>query len=138
MGILTAVAGLGIIGALMGSAFAILVVVANCFLYTKMGEPWWKAIIPFYNLFVINEKIFGNGWWFLITAFGAVPYVGWIVCLLYSVIFNVRLARSFGKESVFALGLILLSPIFILILGLGQARYVRLADFDYKRPFAEF
>ena len=39
-------------------------------------------------------------------------------------IFCVKLARVFGKNGGFAVGLILLNPIFIMILGFGKAQYV--------------
>ena len=43
--------------------------------------------------------------------------------IIFYVIVTVDLAKSFGKGVGFAIGLILLSPIFILILGFGAAEY---------------
>ena len=43
--------------------------------------------------------------------------------LIMLVIFARRLARTFGKSGWFALGLVLLNPIFIMILGFGKAEY---------------
>jgi len=41
-----------------------------------------------------------------------------------SIIMMLDLARAFGRGVGFAIGLILLSPIFILILAFGGSRYV--------------
>ncbi len=62
-------------------------------------------------------KIVGRPWWWLILAM--IPLVNFI----FGIIINVDLAKSFGKGVGFAIGLILLSPIFIIILGFGDARY---------------
>lgn len=48
-----------------------------------------------------------------------IPLVNFII----AIIINLDLAKSFGKGAGFAIGLILLAPIFILILGFGDARY---------------
>ncbi|MEE9264182.1 MAG: DUF5684 domain-containing protein [Vicinamibacteria bacterium] len=62
-------------------------------------------------------KIVGRPWWWLILAM--IPLVNFI----FAIIINVDLAKSFAKGVGFAVGLILLSPIFIMILGFGDARY---------------
>jgi hypothetical protein len=49
--------------------------------------------------------------------------VGWIVVLVIGIIINLDLAKSFGKSVGFAIGLILLSFIFVPILGFGSAEY---------------
>ena len=46
-----------------------------------------------------------------------------VVGIVLIVKFNLRLAGSFGKGTGFAVGLILLSTIFFLILGFGKAEY---------------
>jgi hypothetical protein len=48
-----------------------------------------------------------------------IPLVNFIV----AIIINVDLAKSFAKGVGFAIGLILPPPIFIMILGFGDARY---------------
>ena len=58
-----------------------------------------------------------NGWMFLLTF---VPLVN--IVMLVMVYLN--LAKAFGKNGAFAVGLILLAPIFFLILGFGNAKYV--------------
>lgn len=51
----------GIIGSIISSTFSIALLAASCiglwFTFKKMGLPGWKGIIPFYNLYVICEKV---------------------------------------------------------------------------------
>lgn len=127
-------AGLGI-WALVILAIAIVVLVANCKIFVKMGRKWWEAIIPFYNLYVLSEKTFGNGWWFLLTFVSIIPYIGTVLGILFSIIWSFRLGKSFKQSTGFCIGLILLSPIFTLILGFGDSEYAPLQDFDIAHPF---
>lgn len=49
-----------------------------------------------------------------------IPGVG---ALIWSIMVSLKLAPAFGKETGFAIGLILLAPIFYCILGFGDAQY---------------
>ncbi|MBQ1902714.1 MAG: zinc-ribbon domain-containing protein [Lachnospiraceae bacterium] len=128
-------AGIGILWILICISFAVLEIVAACKLFTKIGRQWWEAIIPFYNLYLMAEKIFGNGLWFLIYFASIVPIIGGIVVLLFTIIFMLRLSHSFGQGTGFAVGLIFLSPIFMMILAFGDSQFTPLAPFDIARPF---
>ena len=44
--------------------------------------------------------------------------------IVYTVILNIRLAKSFGKGVGFGIGLLFLEYIFIMILGFGSAQYI--------------
>lgn len=46
-----------------------------------------------------------------------------IIAEIISIMYSVKLAKAFGKGTGFAIGLIFLSPIFMLILGLGDSTY---------------
>ncbi len=46
-----------------------------------------------------------------------------IIAGIISIMYSVKLARAFGRGTLFAVGLIFLQPIFMLILGLGDDRY---------------
>lgn len=39
----------------------VLMLVCNWKIYKKMGEPGWKALVPFYNAWVLYEKVWENG-----------------------------------------------------------------------------
>ncbi len=87
-------------------------------IYTKAGKPGWAVLIPIYNYIVFLEIIGKPIWWLIIIIF--VPFVNFIF-----IIWGINmLSKSFGYGVGFTLGLIFLSPIFILILAFGDAKYV--------------
>jgi hypothetical protein len=106
-----------VIGGLLGSVFGIIVLIAMWKVFTKAGKPGWAVLIPFYNLYVLLEIVGRPGWWLLMFL---IP----IVNVIFLVTVNFDLAKSFGKGTGFGLGLIFLTPIFILILGFGSAQYI--------------
>lgn len=115
-------AGLGIIEAFAGIysllvlALAVLLLVGMWKLFVKAGEHGWASIVPIYNCYVLFKIAMGNGWLFLLTL---IPVVGVIVG--YVAFF--KLAKVFGKGTGFGIGMILLTPIFMLILAFGKAEY---------------
>jgi hypothetical protein len=110
-----AAAGAG--SSLVSLIVAILVIAGLWKVFTKAGQPGWAAIIPIYNVYILL-KIVGKPWWWLLLML--IPFVNFVVGILVMI----ALANAFGKGIGFALGLILLSPIFIPILGFGSAQYV--------------
>lgn len=85
-------------------------------IFEKAGEPGWAAIIPIYNALVML-KIAGKPLWWIVLML--IPLVGIVVGLI--VLF--ALAKRFGKGAGFALGMIVLAPIFYPLLAWGDARY---------------
>ena len=63
-------------------------------------------------------EIVGKPWWWIVLF--AIPFVG----LVAAILFSIELAKRFGKSSGFGIGLALLSFIFYPILGFGDARYL--------------
>lgn len=105
-------------------AIAIVQIVAMWKLYTKAGEKGWKSIIPIYNL-VILFKISGLSPWLILVYFAAViPFIGWIAPIALNAVLCYKLAKSFGKDGGWAVGLFFLTPIFYMILAFGNAEYV--------------
>ena len=91
--------------------------------FTKAGEAGWKCLIPIYNM-VILFKIAGISPWFVLGYLATIiPVVGYLVAIGITIYAMINLAKSFGKSGGFAVGLILLEPIFIFILGFGSAEY---------------
>lgn len=98
----------------------------------KAGQPAWGALIPIYNQYLLCKITGVNPWWILIVCLSPIliiiPILGYLasvaISLYFVILLNVSLARSFGKDDSFAVGLILLSPIFNLILGLGDSKYL--------------
>lgn len=86
-------------------------------MFEKAGEAGWKAIIPIWNTIVVLRIAGRPVWWFLLLL---IPFVNFVVLIF---VMN-DLAKSFGKSSLFTVGLVLLSPVFMIILGFGDARYL--------------
>lgn len=86
-------------------------------IFQKAGKPVWAAFIPIYNWYVLLEIVGRPGWWLVLLL---VP----IVSIIAVIVVMIDLAKSFGKGTGFAVGLIFLSYIFLLILGFGSAPYL--------------
>ena len=105
-----------VIGGLIGFCFAAVMIAAMWKLFTKAGKPGWAAIIPIYNMVVVLELIGRPIWW---IALFFIPFVNFLV----GVVVTLELAKSFGKDMLFGLGMLFFGIIFTPILGFGSARY---------------
>jgi hypothetical protein len=91
--------------------------IAGCWkMFEKAGQPGWGILIPFFNVYLMVKVAGRPDWWFLLFL---VPVVNMIV----GVIVTIDIAKNFGKDVAFALGLIFLGFIFYPILGFGDAQY---------------
>lgn len=113
---LTTSAG-GTLSIVFGVVVAIVLVIGMWKMFTKAGEPWWAAIIPLYNLYVLFKITWGSGIKFLLLL---IPIVNIIVAIKT----QIKLAKAFGKGGGFVAGLIFLTPIFYAILGFSDAKYM--------------
>ena len=103
--------------------FEIAAVVGLWMMFTKMNEDGWKAIIPFYNQYKLCEKVMNNPWYWLRLLVVIVPFVGWIAALYFGYQMYKAVALAYGKSESWAWGLLFLSPIFLCLLGFGDAEY---------------
>ena len=95
----------------------IISIVALWRIFTKAGEKGWKAIIPFYNVYVLFELTWGSGIKFL---FLAIPFFN-----IYVIIKTcINLARAFGRNGIFSLGLVFLPNIFSIVLAFSDCEYL--------------
>lgn len=112
----------GVLGALGAVGILIYLGILAFYIFTmwkineKAGKPGWAAIIPFYNVIVFLE-IVGKPIWWIILFF--IPGVNVVVAIILTNL----LAKSFGKDTGFTLGLIFLGFIFYPILAFGDATY---------------
>lgn len=118
-------------------AWYILQVIAYWKIFTKAGEAGWKSLIPFYNLYTQYKLTWNPMWFFVLVACGAINFafgdtegvflmVGSLTSMamgVIGIIGNFKLSQAFGHGVGFAIGLILLNPIFMLILGFGSSEY---------------
>jgi hypothetical protein len=98
-------------------AIMIVFIIGEWKIYEKGGQPGWAALIPFYNIYVLLKLVGRPGWWLLLMF---IPLVNLIV----AIIVTNDLSKSFGQGVGFTLGLLFLSPIFILLLGFGDYKYI--------------
>jgi len=99
-------------------AFIVVMIIANWKIFEKGGQPGWAVLIPFYNIYVLLKLVGRPGWWLLLLLF--VP----VVNIIFAIIVTNDLSKSFGQGVGFTLGLIFLSPIFLLLLGFGDYKYI--------------
>lgn len=106
----------GVLFLLFWLAIIVLVVAGFWKTFAKAGQPGWVAIIPIVNIYFLLKIAGRPGWWLVLFL---IP----IVNIVISIIVYLDIAKSFGKGVLFAIGLILLTPIFFCILGFGSAQY---------------
>lgn len=109
--------GFGVAYMIFCLAIAVACLVAMWRIFTKADKPGWACIVPFYNMYCLYEIAFGVGWLFLLTF---IPCVNFVV----SIILYIKLAKAFGHGTGFGIGLIFLSPIFLMILGFDNSYYI--------------
>ncbi len=94
----------------------ILLMAASWKCFKKMGYAGWEGIVPFYNLYITCDELYGNGWKFLLVF---IPF--------YNIYFAFKLwidyAHAFGESTGFGIGLVLLPWLFMSILGFGDCVY---------------
>ncbi|MBS4000103.1 MAG: hypothetical protein KGZ71_06445 [Desulfobulbaceae bacterium] len=95
----------------------LIVIVSFWKIFEKAGEPGWAALIPIYNI-IIMLKIVGRPIWWIVLLL--IPFVN----IIFGIILYLDLAKSFNKGTGFAVGLILLSIIFLPILAFDSSEYV--------------
>ncbi len=120
----------GALGAMFGvyitiaCVIVILQIIAMWKIFKKAGEEGWKSLIPIYNLVILYKIIGISPWLILLYLTVGIPFVGFIVAIVLTIYQANSLAKAFGKDIGYTIGLIFLSPIFYMILGLGSAQYV--------------
>lgn len=85
-------------------------------IFQKMGHEGWKGIIPYYNLYILFQELYGNGWRFLLMA---IPIYNIYV---YIKLF-VDLAHAFHKSTGFGVGAAFFPEIYLCILAFGSSSF---------------
>jgi len=109
-------AAVGLVGGLLYIVLIVVLVAAMWKIFVKAGKPGWAAIVPIYNIIVLLEIVGRPVWWIVLAL---IPFVNFVFIFIIAI----DLAKSFGKGTGFALGLIFVAPVFYPILGFGSARY---------------
>jgi hypothetical protein len=134
------------VGIICFSAIIYIIDVIGMFkVFEKCGLEGWKAIIPFYNDYVFAEKVWVPNYvlclwiacivnWVIVSPIShsggfigiLFSLVGFILSIFFIVVrgrFCYWIAKSFGYDVGFAVGLFFLPFVFYLILGFGAAEY---------------
>ena len=111
------------------------------FIFKKAGEESWKALIPFYNIYLLSKIAWNKDWkeWYIIIFFlpsifyffsfllyyftDYIVYLGNSlnsIFILFMLITSYKLSKSFGQSTAFAIGILLLPWIFIPILAFSK------------------
>ena len=96
----------------------LMVRISRFIIFGKAGHAGWKALVPFFNLFIFTKIAKKPVWWLVI--YFIFP-VGFILSTL-------QISKLFSKKIVFSIGLILLPIIFYPLLAFGKAQYIEIAS----------
>ncbi len=94
-----------------------LAIIAEWKIFNKAGIAGWHSLIPILREYDLCKLADGKGIKFLLFI---IPGVN----IIYAILYNFRLASSFGKGTGFAIGLIFFPNIFQLVLGFGSSKYI--------------
>jgi len=115
--------GGGMIAALLGGAFslvglliAVIVIAGMWKMFEKAGQPGWAAVVPIYNIWVLVQISGKETWWFVLFLIPCANFVAAVVICM-------AIARKFGKDTLYGIGLALLPFVFFPMLGFGTAQY---------------
>ena len=81
-------------------------------IFSKAGQRGWKALVPFFNLFILSKILNKPIWWLLIYLM--LP-ISWFLVALQT-------AKLFGKKTLYAIGLMFLPFVFYPMLAFGKSR----------------
>lgn len=93
-------------------------------IFTKAGKLGWTSLIPIYSNYQLFDVAYGDGWKFLLLL---IPIVNMVV----SIQLLFKLANSFGQGTLFGMGLLFLSWLFIPILAFNK-------NIKYVGPYSRF
>lgn len=63
----------------------------------KLGMKGWELFVPFFNLYKVTKVALGNGWLCFIFVAAIIPFVGWIVALVFAIIVFAKYAGKVAK-----------------------------------------
>jgi len=106
----------GILLILIMLALGLFIIVSMWKVFEKAGQPGWGILIPIYNIYLFLVIAGKPGWW-LILYF--IPLVNFVI----GIIVSIDIAKNFGKDAAFGIGLAFLGIIFYPILAFGDAQY---------------
>ena len=108
--------GPGIVFWIFYIIFVVFMIIVQWKIYVKAGKPGWGCIVPIYNI-ILQLEIAGRPIWWIFLMF--IPFVNFIIAIIIAL----DIAKAFGKETGFGIGMILLPIIFYTILAFDSSEY---------------
>lgn len=99
--------------ALIYLAVCVLMLVSMWKIFEKLGEAGWKSLIPIYNVIVLLQLLKWDLW-------KIVLFIIPLVNIIFSFLLMKDLAARFGKGTGYAVGLFLLSFVFLPMLAFKE------------------
>jgi hypothetical protein len=112
---------------LISLVFLVVMIASLWKIFEKAGVEGWKAIIPVYNGWVLAEIVGKPGWWALVGLGGIIPVVGFIASIaafVLGIILAIELAKSFGKDPIYAALYVLVPIVGYPMLAFGADKYI--------------
>ena len=106
-----------IVPLLLSLAVTALIIVGTWKIFTKGGYSGWKSLIGGYNTIIALRLAGWEEWQFFMFL---IPFYN--IYLIFK--FGIDFAKAYGKETWFGVLLVIFAPIMLMILGLGDAKYV--------------
>ena len=122
--------------------YYVLLTVAQWHIFKKAGEKGWKALIPFYSIFVSHHLIGMRHIWFILDIIfwvtevildivegtplwleDAFFYAALIFTLISEILHIMKLCYCYTKSELFGIGLFVLPPVFSMILAFDKSEY---------------
>lgn len=95
-----------------------------CRLYHKAGRPWWMALVPYLQYYVMADiATQKNIIWFLLAIFPPTSLISWAYMMF-------QLPKRFGKSNAFAVLNVVLGVFILPFVAFGSAEYLG----DFERP----
>jgi hypothetical protein len=99
---------------LFSIATLILLTIARWKLFEKAGIEGWKAIIPYYNMYVLTVDLAGKDILTFVLHF--IPFIN----IYAAIVTNIAVAKSFGKDVGYGIGLTFLGIVFYPMLAFSK------------------
>ena len=101
---------------LLAISFVIFLFICRWKIFTKAGREGWESLIPIYNIIIYLDIVKKPTWWIFLLL---IPFYN----IYIAIVLNIRLAKFFGKDDLFGLGLTFFNFIFEPILAFGNSTY---------------
>lgn len=99
---------------IIAMAASVLMVISMWKVFKKLGKPGWAAIVPFYNVYVLCCEIAEKKWWYILLL--CVPIANiYAMYVIYDAV-----AKKFGKDTGYTIGMIFLPIIFFPMLAFSK------------------